>query len=272
MSKKRIITLFVSLSLIIIMCVLGGAVFVIRSIDVVFSNGVPADISTDELIKKSNIDYGKSIFSISESMVVSNIESNFPNIKVRGVERVFPNKVVLKLAERRPVIAIKFKDKPEYLVLDSNMCAIEKVRESNTDKLKNLCIVTGFELNGNTNIYLGKPLPTSYGIETVVIQHIMAGLSKYISVDKLTDFMAEIVCVESTHLAYLHTKYDGESGVIMKISYEKLREDKNAVFHRVTKEYDFYLNDPVMADPENKKEGYIKYNEDTGECFYHKFN
>lgn len=270
MSKKRIITMFASLCIIILLCVLGGAVFVIRDIDVVFSGNKPEGIDDAELIRKANIEYGKSIFSISESKVVTNIETNYPDIKVRGIERVFPNKIILKLAERVPVAAIKFADKQEYLILDSNMCAMEKVGAA-SEKLNGLCMVRGFELSGNTDIYLGKQLPASYGIEAVVVQQIMAGLSESIDAGELTRFLGEIYFVDGYPLVSIRTRY-GESGygVTIRLDFSALDKDKYEVYNLIKGAYRFYLNDESMSDPQNKSEGYILYDKTNNQFFYKK--
>lgn len=67
MSKKRLIAMFVSLVVIIILCVLGGAVFVVQDIQIVFESGNDIEIANEEIIKTANISYGKSIFAIGST-------------------------------------------------------------------------------------------------------------------------------------------------------------------------------------------------------------
>lgn len=265
MSKKRLIAMFVSLVVIIVLCVLGGAVFVVQDIQIVIESGDDIEIANEEIIKTANVSYGKSIFAISESKVVSNIEGHFPTLKVRGVERIFPNKIILKIAQRVPVVAIKFEGKQEYLILDNNMCAIEKVTAPSEEYLKGICIVTGFELSGSNDIFLGKQLPTSYGEQAVVCQHIMAGLSEKMGLKKMGNFMSRIEFSPTAKVVYVVTKIKNKDGVSIKLSYETMKDDKLIVYNRVKKAYEFY--ETLSGTPEQQEIGYILW--ENGE-FLHK--
>ncbi len=259
--------MFVSLVIIIVLCVLGGAVFVVQDVQVVIDSADDVGVSNEDIIKTASVTKGKSIFSISESKVVSNIEKSYPTLKVKGVERVFPNKIILKLAERVPIIAIKFEGKNEYLILDNNMCAIEKFKASPDDPyLKTLCVVSGFELSGPNDIYLGKQLPTSYGEQAVVCQHIMAGLEKKMGLKKMSEFLYGIEFSQSMKVVYAVTRYNNAKGVIIRIAYDNMKEDKQAVFNKIQKAYEYYLS---IDNPELKKEGYIMM--ENGE-FTHKLH
>ncbi len=253
MSKKRLIAMFVSLVVIIILCVLGGAVFVVQDIQIVIESGDDIEIANEEIIKTANISYGKSIFAISESKVVSNIEGHFPTLKVRGIERVFPNKIILKIAERVPIIAIKFEGKQEYLILDNNMCAIAKINAPDENYLKEICVVTGFELSGSNDIFLGKQLPTSYGEQTVVCQHVMAGLNAKMGLEKMEDFMCRIEFSPTAKVVYVVTRFNGKDGVSIKLAYDTMKDNKLVVFERIKLAYEFYNT----LDTKEKSEGFI---------------
>lgn len=262
MSKKRLIAMFVSLVVIIILCVLGGAVFVVQDIQIVIESGDDIEIANEEIIKTANISYGKSIFAISESKVVSNIEGHFPTLKVRGIERVFPNKIILKIAERVPIIAIKFEGKQEYLILDNNMCAIAKINAPTEDYLKEICVVTGFELSGSNDIFLGKQLPTTYGVQTVVCQHIMAGLDEKMGLEKMEDFMKRIEFSPTANIVYVVTRFNNQDGVSIKLAYDTMKDDKLVVYERIKLAYEFYNT----LDTKEKSEGYIL--RENGEFLY----
>ena len=83
-----------------------GQVFTIKSVNVVFENDT--DIATDaELIRLAGVEHDKNIFSFNERKVVEKINSNYSHALKVNVERQFPNKVVIKVTERLPVMIIE---------------------------------------------------------------------------------------------------------------------------------------------------------------------
>lgn len=273
MSKKRLIAMFISLCIIILLCVLCGAVFVVRDVEIVKLEGLEfnTQISDKDLIATTQISYGKSIFAISESKVVTNIENTYPTIKVRGVERIFPNKIVIKLIERVPMIAIKFKGQKDYLILDNNMCAIKKVSVTEADfneKLKNVCIVKGFELEGTNDIYLGKQLPRIYGDEVVLIEHIIAGLVKQgMELKQINEFISSIGFEQGVKKIFVYTKYGTGEGVSIDIDYSGIEKDENIVYKRIQLARKKY----VTLETEEKIAGVLIYDSTTN-SYIHKMH
>ena len=249
--------MFVCLSIIVVLCVLGGAVFVVSDIQIERQdkNLQQSTISDESIIEKSRIEYNKSIFAISESKVVTNIESNFPTIRVVGIERKFPNKIVIKLTERVPLVALKFKDKPEYLIIDNNMCVIDNVKEKD-ERLEKLTIVDGYELSSVNNVSYGKQLPASLGQEVVVINHIMAGLQQKMDVTQINDLVKGVHFIKKSNVVYVSTKY-GDKGLVIKIDYTEMKDNKELVFNHIQLAYDAY----VKLDTEQKQSGYLIYDE-----------
>ena len=270
MSKKRLIAMFVSLCIIIVICVLGGAVFVVKDIDIARLEGLEnnTQIKDSDIIATTKISYGKSIFAISESKVVTNIESTYPTLKVRSIERVFPNKIIIKVIERVPMIAIRFKGGNEYLILDNNMCAIKKVSVTESDKaekLNNLCIVDGFELEGTKDIFLGKQLPRIYGDEVIIIQHILSGLiHENMELKQINEFMSRLIFDKGVKKVYLQTRYGTGEGVSIFIDYGDIEKDKNIVYKKVRLARQKY----VTLETEERAKGYMFYDVNTDTYIY----
>ena len=232
MTKKRLIATLIAVLLIIIIGVLAGVVFVVRDVEIQIDDEhlLNPEITKEDIIEKTNIQEGKSIFSISESKIVSNIESEFPTIRVRGVERVFPNKIIIHLVERVPLIAIKFQGLDEYLILDNNMCAMKKVEcseEESETKLKDVCIVKEVELSGQRNIYLGKQLPRIYGDEFVIVQDVVQGLiNSGMGLNQVSKFLGTMSFDTVTKTTFIRTRYGSDFGVTIVFGYSDLKDEE----------------------------------------------
>ena len=271
MSKKRLLAMLFAVVIIVVIGVLAGVVFVVRDVDININDGegMENEISVEDILEAANIQKGKSIFSISESKVVSNIESQFPTLRVKGVERVFPNKIIISLVERIPLIAIKFKDKNEYLVLDNNMCVITKIEytsdEERDEKLKDYCVVKGTELEGARQIYYGKTLPRIYGDEVVMVENIVSGLiDSGMNLTQVKEFLDGISFDKSEKTVFVETKYSTKSGVTIMFSYKGIDKDTKLVYKRVMEAREFYIN----LETSQKASGYLKYNEENDEFYY----
>ena len=274
MSKKRLVAMFISLCIIVTLCVLGGAVFVVRDVEVVRLEGLEnnTQITDKDIIATTRISYGKSIFAISESKVVSNIENTYPNIKVRGIERVFPNKIVINLIERVPMVAIKFKGQNDYLILDNNMCAIKKISVNEADieeKLNKICVVKGYELEGTKNIYLGKQLPRIYGDEVVLVENIIAGLIKQgMELKQINEFMYSINFDSGVKKIYIQTNYGAPgNGVVIQIDYSGIDKDETMVYKKIMLAREKY----VTLETEEKAKGFLIYDVST-KSYVHKIH
>ena len=126
--NKRIIVLLMCLIIVIIPVVLFSAVFVVRDVDVV---GIGDEFEFDEnkLAADSGIPSGSSIFILSESAARHNIELKNPTIKVVNIERIFPNKVVVNITKRVPMIAINVKSTSMYALVDRELRVVDIVSD-----------------------------------------------------------------------------------------------------------------------------------------------
>ncbi|MGB1360599.1 MAG: cell division protein FtsQ/DivIB [Alphaproteobacteria bacterium] len=95
----------------------------------------------DEILKQTNIEYGQSIFSIDVNEIKQNIEK-ISWIKSVSVERQFPNRINIKIKERKP-IAIWQLNKKHYII-DKNGTVIT---DKDIEKFSYLKTVVGKDAN-----------------------------------------------------------------------------------------------------------------------------
>lgn len=139
--NKRLIIAFICLVVIAIPIIVVSAVFTVGSIDVI-AIGDGFEFDKTAIVDDTGIKIGSSIFTISEKKAINNVEVNNPTIKVVNIERIFPNKVVLNIVKRIPIVAIKTKD--AYALIDREMRVVEI-----TDTLlgRDLVIYEGYTLD-----------------------------------------------------------------------------------------------------------------------------
>ncbi len=132
--KSKYIAITIGI-LIVIMIVVFGNVFLIKSIDVVFTRN-PVDIDEASVISSSKIVLGSNIFSVDEKDAAKAISSHYPNntLAVLDIERVFPNKVIIRVKERTPLLVVPYGDEgTEFVPTDIDFQMTAKVSAENID-------------------------------------------------------------------------------------------------------------------------------------------
>ena len=145
MSKKLIGVLIGVVTLVIVIIVLG-VTFTIRNVTIDTTSTLSLDDATVQaLVSDSGIKMKSSILSVDESIVVRNIETKYPALKVISVERKFPNTVCVNITNRVPVFAIGVKDGTIALI-DREQKIVDIVE--NVDDINYITVVTGQLLDG----------------------------------------------------------------------------------------------------------------------------
>lgn len=106
--RKKYIAFVAGLLLIAIIVVFGN-IFLIKSVDVVFVNK-PEFADENSIINASEISLNTNIFNLDDKKIKDNISSFYDNnsLAVLDVERVFPNKVVIYVKERKPILIVPY--------------------------------------------------------------------------------------------------------------------------------------------------------------------
>ncbi|MFW5780202.1 MAG: cell division protein FtsQ/DivIB [Bacillota bacterium] len=148
--KKKYIAFVTGLLLIAIIVVFGN-LFLIKSVDVVFINK-PEFADEDNIINASEISINTNIFNINDENIKDNINSYYDNnsLAVLDIERVFPNKVVIHVKERKPVLIVPYaeEDGDECVPTDINFQMVKKQNKSDIDydsiQIKGLAVQNTF--------------------------------------------------------------------------------------------------------------------------------
>ncbi|MDE5549512.1 MAG: FtsQ-type POTRA domain-containing protein [Clostridia bacterium] len=121
---KRLWIILAVIASAVVLAVVLGTLFSIGGIDVNTTNDITLSAEQKlEIIEISQIKKGKNILSIDESIAISNIELNQPELKVISIERKFPNKVVIYVTKRTAVFSCKMED-GRYAILDRELKVI----------------------------------------------------------------------------------------------------------------------------------------------------
>ena len=120
--NKRLVIMFSAIAAVIVIVVVCCVLFMVGSVGVETVIGLEL---TDEqeagVIAVSGISKGQSVFSVDESASASAIEKAYPTLAVVTIERIFPNKVDIKIASRTGVVAVAIEDADYYAVVDRDL-------------------------------------------------------------------------------------------------------------------------------------------------------
>lgn len=128
MTKKSVIWLSVILSLIVLIGVLFGTVFCLRtqSVKVVENNAIL--YSEEEIINAAKLKNGQSIFLIDKETATKNIENKYPDLKVVQIKTVGLTEIQFIVRARHKMFYADFEDK--YILLDEDLKVLEIMTKS----------------------------------------------------------------------------------------------------------------------------------------------
>lgn len=158
--KKFGIKIFMMVLIISIVLILTirSNIFNIKYIEV-YGNSM---FSTEEIISDSGIVLQTNIFKIKLDNIKNRLESN-PYFKDINISRKYPNKIVIKLAEREEVASIAFMD--YYIIIDEE----GKVLRT-SDKDEGLSVIYGLEFeNFSMGDYLTIIEPESLNVALEIL-------------------------------------------------------------------------------------------------------
>ncbi|GAG93630.1 unnamed protein product [marine sediment metagenome] len=79
---------------------------------------------------------GANIFEINKKRVEETIARELNWVKEAELRKIFPDKVIIKLDERKPYLKIVYKDK--YFLMDSEGVVLDKIEKEDLDEYKDL--------------------------------------------------------------------------------------------------------------------------------------
>ncbi|MHB1377582.1 MAG: cell division protein FtsQ/DivIB [Candidatus Humimicrobiaceae bacterium] len=139
--RKWIAVLWIIFIIILFGAVIGGlnyfynsSYFKIKNIDITGSNYYKPE-TIIESIKDLN---GANIFEVDKKKYEDTIINNFTRIKKAELQKVFPDKLTIRLVERLPFLVVLYKN--SYFLIDNEGVVIEDVT-ANKEKYKDLLII-----------------------------------------------------------------------------------------------------------------------------------
>ena len=190
---KRVLTLIIIFAVIALALILCATVFLLRHIEVGYTtSGEENILSKDKIIAASGLKINKNVLFIKEKQIIANIQAKYPQVKVTNVERVFPNKVIIYVTVRVPILAVKAGEK--YALLDREMFVTDLVDET---ELKNKSEEYGYEFLTvdftlpSDKAVVGKQVSADVSKELCVVQNVIAG---YENLGENHGFLNQDVC------------------------------------------------------------------------------
>ena len=129
MSKKAVISLSIVAFLIVLVGVLFGTVFCLRSQSVVIVGDSPISISKEEIISTAGLKNGESIFIIDKDSAINKIEATYPKVKVIQIKTTSVNEIEICVRARHEMCYTK--NNNNYFVLDEEFKVLDIIESNN---------------------------------------------------------------------------------------------------------------------------------------------
>lgn len=148
--KKTVIIFSVILGVIALGFLLSYTLFRTNNVELNFKNQSTMFSENDktEIISTANISYGSPIFFTNKTQIKSTIEKKNPFIKVINIETVFPNKLVVHVAQREEFFAIMVGD--AYCICDEELKVLDDDVDTFTSTQINAVLLTGVDVINKT--------------------------------------------------------------------------------------------------------------------------
>ncbi|MBE5757616.1 MAG: FtsQ-type POTRA domain-containing protein [Clostridiales bacterium] len=117
MKNKKLIILFSILMFLTVLVVLSSTLFTLQTVSVKWYTEKNKMLDYKDYEITESVALGESIFLVQKDDITTSLEKKYPYMRVVGVETKFPNKIVLHVAERSGLYAIKKSDS-NYAILD----------------------------------------------------------------------------------------------------------------------------------------------------------
>lgn len=82
---------------------------------------------TQEVVSNTSLKQNNSVFFINKKSITSEIESQFPQVRVINIETVFPNGLVIHIAKREGLFALINQANSKFLILDRDFKVLDIV-------------------------------------------------------------------------------------------------------------------------------------------------
>ena len=145
MKKKLILASSVLLGLVVVILTLCFTVFTVKTIDVDFRTSTSQGYDNEQIIQESGIQYGKCLLFMSKGKSIKKLEENYPYLEVINIETIFPSKIVIHCAERKPLFAIQ--EGESVIICDDDFKVLEKREEVYVSSSNNEILLKNLEFD-----------------------------------------------------------------------------------------------------------------------------
>lgn len=252
--NKRLITLVILLLFVVVVLIVCFTVLTIRDVTVDFQ-GDSGSYTETQILDAADIDFGKIIFSVSEQEVLTKIQNAYPSVKVLSIERKFPDKIIIHVTARHPVLAIGVAGTDNVVVVDREFTVLEVLASSElATRLENGSlngIVTTDVTISQANAVPGVSLLDSKATDVIILQNVVVAFE---NMDVLNaDFVS---LVKSVSYA------SGSVTVEMRAGVKAVITDITSLGLRVNEAYSWYCNMAASSDSSEvlrTTSGYVRY-------------
>jgi hypothetical protein len=132
MKNKRLLVILIIFVFLTLVIVLSSTVFTVSNIEIKWLVQPQRFNKSDEavIIESAEFKRGESVFLFDKERYITKLETNNPYLMVKGIEIVFPNSIVLHVAERQVEYALKVTNAQQpssfnYVFLDDELKVLE---------------------------------------------------------------------------------------------------------------------------------------------------
>jgi hypothetical protein len=161
--KKKIVIIYIFAFIAVILLIFNFTIFTVKYSNVIFKNqndsfiDIPKDFDVEKFNESIKWVKGKNIIFLGKTKLENEIEMQYPQLKVIGIEKIFPNNINIFLVERETAY---------YLVIDNKFICIDN--ENKIIKIENSEPKQGVRLTGVEKNWL---LSYNYGSEIKFIDN-----------------------------------------------------------------------------------------------------
>ena len=135
--KKLVIILSVVVGVVALGFILSYTLFRLNKVEINFKNEIimSKEVKAESIIESANFSYSIPIFACNKSQITNRIEKLNPYVKVINIETVFPNRLILHVAQREEFFVIQVDDNL-YCICDDELKVLKYHNEDNKDQLE----------------------------------------------------------------------------------------------------------------------------------------
>lgn len=264
--KKLLIILGGLVGAIVLCFILSFTLFGVRNVKLHFKNNTSiyaSEEAEDNIIKSGKIPYAMPIFSVNKKEIIKNLEKENSYLKVVNIETVFPNNLIVHVAEREELFAIKIGDNLFY-ICDSELKVLSLTTSFNSTQ-SNAVLLEGVEVENKTakvgeflslhnSESIIKNISNAFAFNNKTISDVK-GMFKKISVSYKQNYYTL-----SSECVLTFTTFD-DFNTEIDLPKENLIEKVNLMLAIVPKSIDKYgkYKLVIALNPENILDYYIRY-------------